>query len=270
MKKAASLLLLLLLLAPTALRAQVLRAGFCAGGGVGFLYDELYQTGPLPVGQAGLYLDLGSTQGITHERQNVLSFRTGLALALRGGTYRQEFPTLESERQGFYQGYYLQLPLLLNVQYALPTNLQLWHTHRLALRLGPVLGMGLFGTLFDEQQSALQPSPLVNFRHTYTGSDIFDHMRRFDIGALFSLGYQYNGLTLDLSVDLGALSLRPVEESLIYIDVEEGEPSPYPQEPHNPTGRSGQLRAVTLSLGYQLPMHRVRTNHSLVNPFTRH
>lgn len=248
-----------------AAQGQITRYGVRGGIGVGYIDDDLFFNSPILSADVGGFMNIGFLREKKFWRNN-FTLQLGINATRRGSKFYMNFNSILARREGKYQGYYLQLPLLAAWRSELPFDTDM--RQYLNFSLGPTFNVGVLGRLQDRMNSIAHASPLVNFNNDYTAaSGLFDHVSRLDLGMQLGIGYELDNYTFDVIWDLGLINLRNVDEMLINLDVVPGEKAKDAQAtyPHNPTGRTGQLRSFSFCVGYLIPNKPHRK--SIKNPF---
>lgn len=254
MKRIFLILLVLSAAFPSNLKAQFSAAGVQLGGGFSTASDELFFNSPILAFDGGAYI-----QYAFNTDHPTFFLQAGLNLVRLGSRFEMDLPTWNNLRDGYYNAWYLQLPLLMCWRIGLPTQ---HYPHFAVIKLGPQISYGISGTLHDHSSSTSFSDPLINFDYTVQAFD--NHLRRFDAGLHASLGYEIENFTFDVRFHWGIVPNRPVEEILIYLEREQGEDVPTLRDAK---GYNGNNIGFTLTLGYRMPIHGYHATSSGKNPF---
>ena len=212
MKKILIALTLLIALTTTA-QAQLLYWGVRGGVGPSFHTDDIASEGAVLGANVGGFVTFGFTNGESFFAEN-FTLQTGLNFIRRGGTFEEVYEKglLMSYREGTYNQYYLQLPLLATIRYELPIRQP---GHRALISIGPAVSYGLFGTVRDRKISRGLPQTTWNYDVT---NPVFgdDYLKRLDVDLIFGLGYEWKDLIFMVQLDYGFTSLRDEDDVLTH------------------------------------------------------
>ena len=217
-------------------QAQFADYGVRAGLGVATISDDLSTKSPILGAGVGGYINYPfvNTQTIFGE---FLYLQSGLNLNRRGSNFHEvlENENTMSVRDGYYHAYYLQLPLLVGFRLELPIRQS---GHIAGIIVGPAFNVGLFGRYKDRMVSPGNPSSIANYDNSiiYTPSftitdnmsdaevaavraaevaakaearrqrQVFNHLRRLDVGVIVGLTYEYGPWNAMLYVDHGFIA----------------------------------------------------------------
>ena len=236
MKKILIVLALFVSLSVTA-RAQFLNFGVRGGVGMAVHLDDLADNSPIMAANLGGFVTFGFTNSQSLLAEN-FNLQTGLNLIRRGSNFQEVLEGIMSIRQGTFDAWYVQLPVLAVFRYELPIREP---GHHALLSIGPAVSYGLFGTLYDKKITPRLPQSDLN----YDISDpVFNTLKPLDVSILFGLGYEYQDLSLMLQLDYGMMAVSTSRDAL-NISQESQQIKDVP---------IGSNFALLLTLGYQFPI----------------
>jgi len=250
------------LLASTATQAQLVRYGARMGFGGSYVGDDLLTTTPILGFNIGGYVDYMFTEMQNPWADNIY-LQSGLNIVRRGTNFQQEFVDMMSIRTGFFHNWYAQIPILAGFKYEIP---QLPAENYVSFYLGPTVNVGLFGRYKDRQVTPGMPHTSVNYDTFITGDKdsrrSFKSIRRMDVGVILGVGYQWHNITVDLQLDHGFVALMSKDDVLAPLDQasttdESGTTTTTTTTTNTKRNAyTGTNQAITLSIGYQLPINR--------------
>lgn len=236
MKKILIVLALFVSLSVTA-RAQFLNFGVRGGVGMAVHLDDLADNSPIMAANLGGFVTFGFTNSQSLLAEN-FNLQTGLNLIRRGSNFQEVLEGIMSIRQGTFDAWYVQLPVLAVFRYELPIREP---GHHALLSIGPAVSYGLFGTLYDKKITPRLPQSDWN----YDISDpVFNTLKPLDVSILFGLGYEYQDLSLMLQLDYGMMAVSTSRDAL-NLSQESQQIKDVP---------IGSNFALLLTLGYQFPI----------------
>ncbi len=200
--------------------AQFADYGVKVGLGFATMDDDLSTSAPILGATVGGYIDYTFLKSESM-LQETFSIQTGLNLNRRGSNFEE---TLENgsnlmHREGYYHAYYLQLPILMCIHYELPIRSS---GHVLGIFVGPQVSFGLFGRYGDRKITPSIPSSAANYDVNFNGSEesrqVFNHINRFDVGAIFGISYEHGPFTASLYIDRGFLATSEGDDVLRIIE----------------------------------------------------
>lgn len=250
-------------LAAMPLRAQFVRYGVKLGNGVSYVSDDLLTRSPIFGFNLGGYADYMFTNWKNPWSENVY-LQVGLNFIRRGTNFQQVWVhEPRSIRQGYYHNWYAQIPLLAGFRYEIPS---LPAENFINFFVGPTLNVGMFGKLWDRRVTPGTPQLSANYDSYVTGEEddhkSFKNMRRFDVGVVLGVGYQWHNITIDVFMDHGFIALMKREDVLAPFD------KPTDNNGTNNNGSkassvdtdrnsyTGTNNTFMISIGYQLPINR--------------
>ncbi len=246
-------------------QAQFVRYGARLGGGVSYVSDDLLTHSSIFGANVGGYVDYMFTEWKNPWAENIyLEF--GLNVVRRGTNFEQVWTNMLSVRQGYYHNWYVQVPVFAGFKWEIP---QLPAGNYVNFFLGPTFNVGVFGRLWDRKVTPGMPQISNNY-DTYLSSNkddrrSFKHMRRFDVGFVLGVGYQWHNFTFDIFMDHGFIALMKKDDVLSGVVVNqnngtdptgEGTTTTETAEPENRNAYTGTNQAFMISIGYQLPINR--------------
>lgn len=221
----------------TASHAQFLNYGVRAGVGFATHVDDLAINSPILAANIGGFVSFGFTQSQSLLAENFY-LQTGLNLIRRGSNFREILEMAMSIREGYYDAWYAQIPILATFHYELPIREP---GHFALLSVGPAVSVGLLGNFYDKKFSRGLPQEAWNYEIT---EPVFNVANRLDVDFLLGVGYEYQDLSVMLQLDYGFLAVAEAPDALKRImGVDE-----------NATVPMGNNFALLLTLGYQFPI----------------
>lgn len=260
-------------------QAQFADYGVRAGLGVATISDDLSTKSPILGAGVGGYINYTfvNTQTIFGE---FVYLQSGLNLNRRGSNFHEvlENENTMSVRDGYYHAYYLQLPLLVGFRLELPIRQS---GHIAGIIAGPAFNVGLFGRYKDRMVSPGNPSSIANYDNSiintpsFTISDnmseaevaavraaevaakvearrqrqVFNHMRRLDVGVIVGFTYQFGPWSAMLYMDHGFMATSTEPDILRIITQSMGQGGDSSLKTEIPNGNN---TAFMLSIGYAL------------------
>ena len=242
MKKALVILTLITTLTFTA-QAQFINWGVRGGVGLAGYVDDMAASSPIMGANAGVFLTYGFLNSQSALGEN-FCLQTGLNVIRRGTNFKEVFEKElnMSIREGYYSGWYAQVPILATIRYEMPIRTP---GHRLLLSAGPAVSFGVIGTHSDRKISPSMPQRTWNFR---VDEDAFNVLNRLDVNLILAAGYEYKDLTLMLHLDYGFMA---VSEGTDVLKSSENLNYGSNKEAVVPNGNN---IAVLLTVGYQFPI----------------
>ena len=237
--------------------------GVKTGFGAATIVDDLATKSPVLGLNFGGYIDytFGQSQSVLGE---IFYLQTGLNLIHRGSNFEEHHEIANDLmiRTGSYSAWYLQVPVLAGVHMELPVREA---GHVVGFYLGPAVNVGVFGRYHDRKVSPTKPSYDENYDVDVNGSrsdrNVFNHINRFDISAVFGVSYERGDFTFSLFVDHGFLATSEGEDVLRLIDNAMGNT----EQQNNPAASllnnvtkvnvkipNGNNNAIMLSVAYRL------------------
>lgn len=261
MKKILSLLAFAVLLQFPA-KAQFVHYGARIANGASYVADDLLTHTPIFGFSIGGYVDYMFTEWKNPWSENIY-LQTGLNITRRGTNFQQVFVNMLSIRQGFFHNWYAQIPIFAGFKYEIP---QLPAGNYVNFFLGPTVNVGLFGSLWDRQVTPGMPQASNNYDTFVTGSkddrSSFKNLRRFDVGLVLGVGYQWHNFTFDFYMDHGFIALMNKDDVLAPFDQSQNQTgSEGGNSQNNTTAKdrnayTGTNNAFMIAVGYQLPINR--------------
>lgn len=260
-------------------QAQFADYGVRAGLGVATISDDLSTKSPILGAGVGGYINYTfvNTQTIFGE---FVYLQSGLNLNRRGSNFHEvlENENTMSVRDGYYHAYYLQLPLLVGFRLELPIRSS---GHVVGIIAGPTVNLGLFGRYKDRMVSPGNPSSIANYDNSiintpsFTISDnmseaevaavraaevaakvearrqrqVFNHMRRLDVGVIVGFTYQFGPWSAMLYMDHGFMATSTEPDILRIITQSMGQGGDSSLKTEIPNGNN---TAFMLSISYAL------------------
>ena len=129
----------------TTAQAQFLNFGVRAGVGLATHVDDLANNSPILAANVGGFVTYGFTQSASL-LADVFRLQTGVNFIRRGCNFKEVLEMTMSIREGSYDAWYVQIPLLASFRYELPIREP---GHFGLLSVGPALSVGMFGTVKD-------------------------------------------------------------------------------------------------------------------------
>ena len=194
--------------------------GVRVGFGAATLDDDLATKAPILGALVGGYANLsfGSSQSILGE---VFYLQTGLNIVRKGSNFQEvlDHDNTLMIREGYYHSYYAQIPVLASVHMELPIRRA---GHTVGLFLGPTFNVGLFGRYADRKVSpgvsAYDANYDIDINGTAEDRAVFNHINRFDVGAMFGVTYERGNIAVALFVDRGFIATSQGEDLLRIIE----------------------------------------------------
>ena len=236
MKKILIVLTLFVTLSITA-QAQFLNFGIRGGVGMAVHLDDLADNSPIMAANLGGFVTFGFTNSQSLLAEN-FCLQTGLNLIRRGSNFQEVLEGIMSIRQGTYDAWYVQLPILATFRYEMPIREP---GHYALLSVGPAVSYGIFGTLHDKKITPRLPQSDWNYDISVPAFNVLDPL---DVSILFGVGYEYQDLSVMLHLDYGMTAVSTTPDAL-NISQEA------PQIKNVPIGSNF---AILLTLGYQFPI----------------
>lgn len=260
-------------------QAQFADYGVRAGLGVATISDDLSTKSPILGAGVGGYINYTfvNTQTIFGE---FVYLQSGLNLNRRGSNFHEvlENENTMSVRDGYYHAYYLQLPLLVGFRLELPIRQS---GHIAGIIVGPAFNVGLFGRYKDRMVSPGNPSSIANYDNSITNTpsftitdnmsdaevaavraaevaakvearrqrQVFNHMRRLDVGVIVGFTYQFGPWSAMLYMDHGFMATSTEPDILRIITQSMGQGGDSSLKTEIPNGNN---TAFMLSIGYAL------------------
>lgn len=235
MKKILVLITLVAALSVTS-HAQFLNYGVRAGVGLATHVDDLAINSPIMAANIGGFVSFGFTQSQSLLAEN-FCLQTGLNLVRRGSNFKEILEMAMSIREGYYDGWYVQIPILATFRYELPIREP---GHFALLSMGPAVSYGLLGTFYDKKFTRALPQEAWNYE---ISEAVFNVANKLDVNFLLGVGYEYQDLSVMLQLDYGFLAVAEAPDALKRIMGFD----------ENATVPMGNNFALLLTLGYQFP-----------------
>ena len=200
--------------------AQFSDYGVKVGIGLATIDDDLGTKSPILGATVGGYINYTFAQSESVLAETFM-LQTGLSLNRRGSTFQEilEMGADMSIREGYIHAYYLQLPILASLHYELPLRQA---GHVLGVFLGPTVNFGLFGRYADRKIHPGSPDMATNYDVNFNGTPemrkLFNHINRFDVGAMFGFTYEYRNLSASLYIDRGFLATSDGDDILRILE----------------------------------------------------
>ena len=220
----------------TTAQAQFLNFGVLAGVGLATHVDDLANNSPILAANVGGFVTYGFTQSASL-LADVFRLQTGVNFIRRGCNFKEVLEMTMSIREGSYDAWYVQIPLLASFRYELPIREP---GHFGLLSVGPALSVGMFGTVKDRKFTRGLPQGDWNYR---ISESAFNIMNRFDADLLLGVGYEYQDLSVMLQLDYGFLAVTSTPDALEALSGTD----------KNATVPMGNNVALLLTVGYQIP-----------------
>lgn len=235
MKRFLIVLTLLTAFATTA-QAQFLNYGVRVGAGMATHVDDLADNTPILAANVGGFVTFGFTQSASMLAEN-FRLQTGVNFIRRGCKFQEVLEMAMSIREGSYDAWYAQIPVLATFRYELPIREP---GHIALLSVGPAVNIGVFGTVKDRKFTHGMPQGDWNYRTTLSA---FDVMNRLDVDLLFGIGYEWQDLSVMLQLDYGFMAVTETPDAIESL----GGTNPNAKVP------MGNNCALLLTVGYQIP-----------------
>lgn len=242
----------------TGARAQFDDYGVKVGLGSATLTDDLSTKSPTLGVNLGGYINLGFKHSQTALAE-IFYLQTGLNLVRRGNSFEEfyEHGNTLAHREGYHHIWYLQLPVLAAVHFELPVRDP---GHWVGFYLGPAVSFGLFGAYADRMVTPGYTSRNANYDVNFSGTaedrQLFNHISRLDVSAVFGITYERGRYTVSLFVDHGFIAvskgediLRIIENTRTQILDQINNTNTQPTDVEIPNGNNS---AIMLSLSYKL------------------
>ena len=217
--------------------AQFINYGVRAGVGFATHVDDLAINSPVLAANIGGFVTFGFTQSQSLLAEN-FCLQTGLNLIRRGSNFREVLEMAMSIREGYYDAWYAQIPILATIRYELPIREP---GHYGLLSLGPAVSYGVAGTFYDRKFSRGLPQEAWNYE---ISEPVFNVADRLDVNFLLGVGYEYQDLSVMLQLDYGFLAVAEAPDALKRLTGLD----------ENATVPMGNNIALLLTLGYQFPI----------------
>ena len=236
MKKILIVLTLFVTLSTTA-QAQFINFGFRGGVGMAVHLDDLADNSPIMAANLGGFVTFGFSNSQSLLAENFY-LQTGLNLIRRGSNFQEVLEGIMSIRQGTYDAWYVQLPILATLRYEMPIRQP---GHYALLSVGPAVSYGIFGTLHDKKITPRLPQSDWNYDITVPAFNVLDPL---DVSILFGVGYEYQDLSVMLHLDYGMTAVSSSPDALnISQETQQIKNVPI-----------GSNFAILLTVGYQFPI----------------
>ena len=236
MKKILIVLTIMVTMVFTA-QAQFLSFGVRGGVGMAVHLDDLADNSPILGATLGGFVNYGFTNSQSLLAENFY-LQTGLNLIRRGSNFQEVLEGIMSIRQGTYDAWYIQLPILASFRYELPIRAP---GHFALLSVGPAVSYGLFGTLHDKKITPRLPQDDWNYDISVP---VYNALNRLDVSLLFGVGYEYQDLSVMLQLDYGMMATSTSPDALNINQ----------EEQHIKNVPIGSNFALLLTVGYQFPI----------------
>ena len=236
MKKILIALTLFISLSFTA-QAQFLNFGVRGGAGMAVHLDDLADNSPILAANLGGFVTFGFTNSQSLLAENFY-LQTGLNLIRRGSKFEEVLDGIMSIREGKYDAWYVQLPILALFRYELPVREP---GHHALLSFGPAVSYGIFGTLQDKKITPYLPQTDWNYD---ISEPVFNTSNPLDVDLLIGVGYEYQDLSVMLQLDYGFMAVSTSPDAL---NISQNEPT----IKNVPLGNNF---ALLLTVGYQFPI----------------
>lgn len=244
MKKILIALALILATAFSA-KAQFTDFGFRVGTGFAYHSDDLADNSPIAAVNVGAFVNFGFT-GSQSLLAEMFSLQSGVNLIRRGSHYEEVLQSILSVRQGTYDAWYVQVPLLAAFRMELPVREP---GHIGLLSVGPAVSYGLFGSRND--LIFTHGYPQSDWNHKIVGEPVFNTLNKLDVSFQLGVGYENQDLQVMLQLDYGLTAVANFDDAL-RNDTE-----------YNPTTNNngavvkvpqGNNCAILLTVGYKFPI----------------
>ncbi|MBQ0160563.1 MAG: PorT family protein [Bacteroidales bacterium] len=239
------LIILSLLVATTfTSQAQFMNFGVRGGAGMGVHVDDLANNSPILAANLGGFVSFGFTNSQSLFFENFW-LQTGLNITRRGSHFEEVLEDIVSIREGVYDAFYVQVPLLATYRYELPIREP---GHRALISLGPAFSYGLFGSFSDRKSTPGYPQEDWTYR--IENEPVFDYIDPLDVSFLFGVGYEWQDLSVMLQLDYGLLAVSKSPDAL---------ETSQSQSNGNTINKvkvvpQGNNFALLLTIGYQFPI----------------
>ena len=223
--------------------AQFKAFGFRAGAGWANISDDILMRKGVTGYNFSAYINYGFGQTESCLR-NTFYLQTGVSLIHRGGYFAQHYSgyTLGAIREGFFDMWYAQVPILAAFQFELPRIPYVNDPLYLHAYIGPAVSVGLWGDVRERKVAPTYPQATENYDHE---DKAFDVISRLDVNGIFGIGVHWRGFTFDFFYDHGFMVLY--DEIDVLSEMEgTGERKAF----------SGNNQAFIFALGYKLPVYK--------------
>lgn len=235
-------------------QAQFGDYGVKVGIGTATIQDDLSTKSPVLGLNFGGYIDytFAQSQSVLAE---IFYLQSGLNIIHRGSNFEEihEYANDLMIRTGYYHAWYAQIPILAGVHMELPIRKA---GHVVGFYLGPAINIGLFGRYGDRKVSPYSANYDANYDVDVNGTPadraVFNHINRFDLGAIIGLSYEYRDFTFSLFLDHGFLATSEGTDVLRLIDNTMAEANNNNSNKVNVNIPNGNNNAVMLSIAYRL------------------
>jgi hypothetical protein len=218
----------------TTAQAQFLNFGVRVGTGFATHVDDLADNSPILAANVGGFVTYGFTQSASM-LADVFRLQTGVNIIRRGCKFQEVLEMAMSIREGSYDAWYAQIPLLATIRYELPIREP---GHYALLSVGPAVSIGMIGTVKDRKFTRGLPQGDWNY---LKNESAFNVMNRIDANLLFGVGYEYQDLSIMLQLDYGFMAVTETPDAIESLN---GANSKVPM---------GNNMALLLTVGYQFP-----------------
>ncbi|MBR0072378.1 MAG: PorT family protein [Bacteroidales bacterium] len=232
----------IILFAFTAMFAQAQWSyfGFRAGMGPANISDDILMRHGITGYNFTAYINYGFSQSESYLR-NTFYLQTGVSLMRRGGYFSQKYNgyTMGAIREGFFDMWYAQVPVLAAFQFELPRIPYIDDPLVLHAYLGPAVSVGLWGDVRERKIAPTYPQATENYDHEQKA---FDVIGRLDVNAIIGIGLHWRNFTFDMYYDHGFM--------VLYDEIDISDPE------GKRKSFSGNNQAFIFSLGYKLPIYK--------------
>lgn len=218
----------------TTAQAQFLNFGVRVGTGFATHVDDLADNSPILAANVGGFVTYGFTQSASM-LADVFRLQTGVNIIRRGCKFQEVLEMAMSIREGSYDAWYAQIPLLATIRYELPIREP---GHYALLSVGPAISIGMIGTVKDRKFTRGLPQGDWNY---LKNESAFNVMNRIDANLLFGVGYEYQDLSIMLQLDYGFMAVTETPDAIESLN---GANAKVPM---------GNNMALLLTVGYQFP-----------------
>lgn len=232
----------IILFAFTAMFAQAQWSyfGLRAGMGPANISDDILMRHGITGYNFTAYINYGFSQSESYLR-NTFYLQTGVSLMRRGGYFSQKYNgyTMGAIREGFFDMWYAQVPVLAAFQFELPRIPYIDDPLVLHAYLGPAVSVGLWGDVRERKIAPTYPQATENYDHEQKA---FDVIGRLDVNAIIGIGLHWRNFTFDMYYDHGFM--------VLYDEIDISDPE------GKRKSFSGNNQAFIFSLGYKLPIYK--------------
>ena len=218
----------------TTAQAQFLNFGVRVGTGFATHVDDLADNSPILAANVGGFVTYGFTQSASM-LADVFRLQTGVNIIRRGCKFQEVLEMAMSIREGSYDAWYAQIPLLATIRYELPIREP---GHYALLSVGPAVSIGMIGIVKDRKFTRGLPQGDWNY---LKNESAFNVMNRIDANLLFGVGYEYQDLSIMLQLDYGFMAVTETPDAIESLN---GANAKVPM---------GNNMALLLTVGYQFP-----------------